>query len=864
MKLYQTLLHAYPASFRAEYGEEMTAVFARRRRDANWAAAVWLWIETVIDILWNAALVHLDILGQDLRYAARTLGRAPGFTITAIVVAALGVGATTAAFTMVNHVLLRPFPFAQQERLVNLYEDHGRNGNQWDIAPANFRDWKRMSSSFESLAFYHGTVLNLVGQGDPREVAGAALTADMLPTLGVTPMIGRGFSSEDDREGAPGTVLLSYALWQEAFGGDASVLGRKVLLNNEPTTVIGIMHKDFYFPNRTALLWTPVRFGPSYYEDRHDNWVFGIGRLKAGVTIPSVRAEMRTIAAQMQRAYPKDLANVGITLNSLRDDLPGQATMVLKTLFGAALCVLLIACTNLANLLLARAMTRRRELAVRAAMGAGRERLVRQLLTESLILAITGGGLGILIAWMSLPMFVRLIPVYLPVAEVPSLDWRVLVFAAGVTLATGIGFGLIPAMRACRKENADGLRESSRAGGGRRERLRSILVMAEVAGSVVLLVACGLFIRALWRVQAIDPGFHADNVLTMRTSLPMPQYETAALRNHFYDRVVGEAQQLPGVSGAAYITFLPMVMSGGIWSVEVAGQPQDITARMTASMRFVTPGFFAAMGIPLRAGRDVERADTHQAPMVAVVSESFVKRYWPDQDPIGRHFNFGNSDRTVVGVAGEVRVRGLERTSEPQVYMPYQQLDKGDGISLNYAPKSLVVRAVSGNASALAPALRRIIHEADPQLPISDVHLMSEIVDGQTAARRVEAIMLSAFAAIAFLLAAIGIHGLLSFAVSSRTQEIGVRMALGAQGRDILGMILRDGLILALAGIAIGAGLAYGAGIGLQSLLAGVRPGDVTTFAAAIGLCLLMTLAGSLLPAMRAVRIDPATAVRPE
>jgi predicted permease len=843
----------------------MTAVFARRRRDANPPTLAWLWIETVIDVLWNAALVHLDILGQDLRYAARTLRRALGFTITAIAVAALGVGATTAAFTMVNHILLRPYPFADQARLMDLYEDHsfsaGKDGTEWDVAPGNIRDWKRMSTSFESLGFYHNQVYSLVGQGEPRQVQAAALTWDLLPTLGVTPMIGRGFSSEDDREGAPATVVLSYALWQDAFGGDAGVLGRKVLIDNEPATVIGVTGKDFYFPNRTALLWTPTRFGPGNFEDRTDNWVYGVGRLKAGVGLATVRSEMGTIAAQMQSAYPKELAHVGITVMPMRDDLPGSAGMMVAALFGAALCVLLIACTNLASLLLARAMMRRRELAVRAAMGAGRERLVRQLLTESLILAVAGGGLGVLIAWVSLPMFVRLIPVYMPIAELPSLDWRVLAFAAGVTFVTGIGFGLVPAMRACRRENADGLRDGSRACGGRRERLRSILVMAEVAGSVVLLVACGLFIRALWRVHAVDPGFHADNVITMRTALPMPQYDVDAARNQFYDRVLSEAQQLPGVGGAAYISFLPMAMRGGVLPVEVRGQPQDLTSRQNASMRFVTPGFFAVMGIPLLAGRDVERGDIKGAPFVAVVSESFVKRYWPDDNPIGRHFNFGNLDRTVAGVVGDVRVRGLERTSEPQVYLPYQQFQD---ISTFYVPKSLAVRVVSGNATALAPALRRIIRSADPQLPISDVRLMSQIVEGETASRRVEAIMLSAFAAIAFFLAAIGIHGLLSFAVSSRTQEIGVRMALGARAGDILGMILRDGLMLALAGIAIGTGLAYGAGIGLRSLLAGVRPGDVETFSAAIALCLLMTLAGSLIPAMRAVRVNPAMAVRPE
>jgi putative ABC transport system permease protein len=864
MKLYRALLHAYPASFRAEYGEEMAAVFARRRDTSN---ALWLWIETVIDILCNATLVHLDILRQDLRYAARTLGRSLGFTVTAIVVAALGIGATTAAFTMVNHILLRPFPFAQQERLVNLYEDHsataGNNGIHWDIAPANIRDWKSMSRSFDGMAFYHSLLVNnITGEGEPQQVSGASMTADMFPVLGVKPAMGRVFTAEDDGESAPGTVVLSYAMWQETFGGDARVLGRKVLLDNTAYTVIGIMPKDFYFPNRDAKLWTPTRFGPANYEDRNDNWVYGVGRLKAGVDIQTARAEMRTIAAQMQSAHPKELGRVGITVLPLRDDMPGGARLAVEVLFGAALCVLLIACTNLANLLLARAMLRRKELAVRAAMGAGRERLVRQMLTESLILAGVGGILGIAMAMASLPVFVSLVPLRMPIAEVPALDWRVLLFAAAVTIATGVGFGVIPAMRACRRGDASGLRDSSRSGGGRRERLRSALVMAEVAGSVVLLVASGLLIRALWRIQAVHPGFRAENVLTLRSALPMPKYATPAARNDFYDRVLSQAQQLPGVTGAAYTSFIPMVMQGGVWPVEVAGQPVALPDRQLASMRFVTPGFFSVMGIPLVAGRDVERGDTAQATLVAVVSESFVKRYWPHEDPMGRHFNFGNADRMVVGVAGEVRVRGLERTAEPQVYLPYQQLLER-GVSTWYAPKDLAIRG-TGNVSALAPALRRIIHEIDPQQPVTGVRLLSNIVEGETEARRTQLTVLGAFAAIAFLLAAIGIHGLLSFAVSSRTQEIGVRMALGAQAADILGMILRDGLMLATAGIAIGAGLAYAAGVGLQSLLAGVRPGDAATFAAAIALCLLMTLAGSLIPAMRAVRVDPAMAVRPE
>ena len=867
MKPYRALLHVYPASFRAEYGDEMEAIFARRARDASSPAALAiLWTGTIFEVLSNAALVHADILRQDLRYAARTLRRTPGFTLTAIVVAALGIGATTAAFTMVNHVLLRPFPFLRQDELVNLYEDHsfsaGVDGREWDVAPANFRDWKRLSSSFESMAFYHNGMVNLVGQGEPRQVAAVWVTADMFPTLGVSAALGRVFTLQDDRDGAPGTVVLSDSLWRDAFGGDPGVLGRKVLLDDEPFTVIGVMPRDFYFPNRTALLWTPVRFAPSNYEDRNDNWVYGVARLNPGVTLEKARAEMNTIAAQMQNAYPKELAHIGITLVKIRDDLHSQSASLLVALFGAALCVLLIACTNLANLLLSRALMRRRELAVRAAMGAGRERLVRQMLTESLILALAGGALGVLIAAASLPLFVRLIPVWLPVSEMPSLDWRVFLFAALVTLGTGGGFGLVPALRASRRDDAGGLRDSSRSGGGRRERLRSALVVAEVAGCVVLLVCSGLFVRALWRVEAVDPGFRADNVLTLRTSLPMPQYQADAPRNQFYDRVLADARRLPGVTGAAYITFLPMVMTGGVWAVEVEGKPEPLTARQNASMRFVTPGFFSVMSIPLRAGRDVALSDTHAALRVAVVSASFAKRYWPGENPLGRRFNFGNAERTIVGVVGDIHVRGLERSSEPQVYLPYQQYDN-DKISPFYVPGALVIRAAP-DAAALAPALRRSVHQIDPQLPVSNVRMLSDIVDSQTTPRRVQLLALGSFAAIAFLLAAIGIHGLLSFAVSTRTQEIGVRMAMGARSADILALVVGDGLILAAVGILAGAALAYGAGVELESLLAGIHPGDLATFAAAIALCLVMTFVGTLLPALKAMRIDPATALRAE
>jgi predicted permease len=864
MRVYRILLHAYPSSFRAEYGEEMCSVYARRRRDASSIFLVLaLWLEVVSDVLANAASVHYDLLSNDVRYAARTLGRSPGFAFTAIAVAALGIGATTSAFTMIDHVLIRPLPFADQDRLVKLFEDHSVIGiRDFDVAPANFRDWKNRTISFESMgAFSDLNSKNMVGQGEPQRIETSSLTADVLPTLGVKPALGRIFTASDDRETAPGTLILSYGLWTSIFAGDASVLGRKVLLDDTAYTVIGVMPRTFYFPDRNTELWTPMRFSPQAFEDRTNTYLYGIAKLKPGISVQQAAAETRIIAAQLASAYPKELSRIGATVIPLRDDMPGTAKLMLKVLLAASLCVLLVACTNLANLLMARALARRKELAMRAAMGAGRERLIRQMLTESLLLAAMGGTLGVLLARLALPLLVRLVPIDLPIAAAPSIDLRVLLFAVLITSATGVAFGMIPALRACRGLDANNLREGARSGiGGRKERLRSALVVAEVAGSVVLLVSCGLLIRALWRIQAVDPGFRAQNVLTLRTSLPMPKYDGLPAREQFYQRVLSQARALPGVTGAAYISFLPMVLRGGVWPVEVEGHPKPISERQHASLRFVTPGFFSTMGIPLLAGRDVAESDTPTAPLVALVGESFVRQYWPNENPIGRRFNFGNHDRIVAGVVGDVRVRGLESRSEPQVYLPYKQCKD---VWTGYAPKDLAIRA-SGNPGNLAPALARIIHDADPEQPVSNVRAMADIVDDQTGARRVQVIVLGAFAAIAFLLAAIGIHGVLSFTVSSRTQEIGVRMALGAQASDVLKMVRRDGANLAALGVVMGVAIAYGAGLQMQALLAGVKPGDVATFASAVVLCFFTALVGSLLPALRAARVDPTIAIRSE
>ena len=858
MRLYRALLLLLPASFRGEYGGQMCAVLARRRAEATGPlAVVALWIETIGDLLTTAVLAHGDLLRQDLRHTFRSLRRSPGFATVAILMVSLGVGATTATFSMLDHVLIRPLPFPDPDRLIKLWQDQSFRGYpQMEVSPPNYRDWKRMTTSFESMAAYRGLVVNLVGEGDPQQLEGASVNAELFPMLGRRPLLGRLFSAADDREGAPGTVLLSHPLWKTRFAGDPNVVGRQVVLDGASFLVVGVMPADFYFPSRTTQIWTSMRFTAGDFADRTNVYLHVLGKLRPGVALPQARAELNLIASRLERAHPQENKQNGISAFHLHDQVSRQSRLLLTALAGGALGLLLIACTNLASLLLARALVRRRELAVRTALGAGRERLVRQLLTESLVLTVGGGALGVLLATTALPLLVTLVPNGLPIAEAPALDLRVLAVALALTALTGIGFGVGPALRAAGSVNASALREGRATSGARRERLRSVLVTAQVTLSVVLLISTGLLIRSLWRVQGVHPGFRAEGVLTLRTYLPLPRYEATATRAQFYQRVLSGVRALPGVSQAAYASFLPIAMGGGIWPVKVETQPLE--AR-NVSLRFLTPGYFDALAIPVRRGRDLREADTREAPFVAVVSESFARRYWPDQNPLGRRFEVGFAERTVVGVVGDVRVRGLERTSEPQVYVPYQQVP--DGGLVWYAPKDLVIRSQAA-PGGLLPAVRRIVASADPQQPISHVRLLSEIVEADSGPRTAQVRVLAVFAGLALLLAGLGIHGLLAFTVSSRTQEIGVRIALGADRRHVLHLVLGQGLLLAGAGVALGLLLAAAAGRALEALLFGVSPADKLIFATAVGVSLAMTLAGSLLPALRALRVDPLTAMR--
>jgi predicted permease len=866
MTFYDLLLRLYPTSFRNEYGREMRAVFARRRRSVRGLGTIGLWLGTIGEVLFNAGAVHLDILKQDVSYTGRVLRRSPGFAMTAVLIVTLGISATTAAFSVTDVVLLRALPFPQPDRLVQIWETTPGYGRM-EFSLPNYRDWRAAATSYESMGVYQFDQATMITNGEPRRIRGTSVSADVLPTLGVSPMIGRSFTTDDDREGANPVVILSYEFWQREFGGDPGIVGRSVLFENTPYTIVGIMPREFHFPYSDSVFWRANRFRQTEYQDsaRANNYLNVVARLRPGVTLEQARVEMRVVAAQSRERFPKENKDTGASVFRLGSEISERSRLLLVALMGASACVLLIACANLANLLLARALARRRELAGRAAIGAGRERLVRQLMTESLLLAIVGGSLGIGVAAVSVPLLSQLIPSGLPI-DAPTVDVRVLLFAFCITAATGIVFGLAPILRGGSKPDLDGLREGSRAGGGHKERLRSMLVVTEIVASVVLLVSAGLLIRALMTVQGIDPGFKPEGVLTLTTSLPIPEYRLVAKREAYYSSVLQEVQALPGVTAAGFISFLPMSsFRGGIWPVSVKGDPSAAedtrNANNVAGLRYVTRGFFEAMGIPLKRGRGIDVSDTQDRQFVAVVSESFVRRYWPNQDPIGKHFAFALADREVVGVVGDVRFRGLERVSEPQVYLSSKQVP--DGAITFYAPKALAVKT-TGDPASLAPSVRSIVRRADPKLPITELQTMSHIVDLDTASRSVQARVLAAFAIIAFVLAAVGIHGLLSFAVSQRTQEIGVRVALGAQRGDIVSMVGGRLVMLAIAGVVPGLILAYVAGRSMEALLAGVKPADAPTIVSAVVLSLLMTVLGGLMPTLRALRVDPITALRTE
>ena len=797
-------------------------------------------------------------IGQDLRYAARTLTHSRAFSLTVILVTALGVGANTAAFSVADFVLFRPLPFPDPDALVRICEGP-RTGGGWgcmnQVSPANYRDFKEMSTSFAEMGAYANDAVNLVGGGEPRRLAIARLNLEVMPLLGVPPALGRMFEAADS---GTNVAVLGYGLWQSQFGGHAAVLGQKISLNGDPYTVIGVMPPTFFFPARETQMWTLLTFREDSFANRTNNYTEAVARLKTGVPFETAKAELEMIVERLARTYPETNEETGVSVFRMRDNMSPRSRLMLLSLGGASLCLLLLTCANLASLLIARAAANERELAVRAALGAGQQRLIRQQITQSLLLTAIGGVLGVLLALLIVPLFSTLVPPTLPVATQPSLDVRVMGMAALFTLITALGLGLFPALRAGRI-GFDALRDGARTGGGAKQRLRAALVTIEVAMSVLLLISSGLLIRAVWRVQAVDPGFRTENVLTLRTALPRPKYDDPVRRTQFYDRVLENVRALPGVESAGFISGLPLVVTGLITGVEIPGQNMRNYRVNGVSHRWVTPGYFKTMGIPLHRGRDVEDTDTLTRPWVAVVSQSFVDRYWPGQDGMGKQFRHRNQLRTIVGVVGEVRVRGLERSSEPQMYLPAQQADENN--PANYDPKDLVIRHAA-HGEALVAAIREIVRSADPEQPISDVRPLDAVLAGDTATRRAQLQVLAVLAMVAVLLSGVGIYGLLAYMVSQRAREIGVRLALGAEPAQVGRMIFSDGMRLALFGIVPGALAAYAVGRWMSTLLFGVSPGDPATFGAAVAVAIVITFAGSVIPALRAVRVTPMSVLK--
>jgi predicted permease len=855
---YRALLRLYPASFRADYGAELTRAYEERVHQRGRAAA---FLAAVGDVVPNALAAHRDILWQDLKYTARSLVRARGFAIATILVTALGVGANTATFSVADFVLVRPLSYPNPQELVRLCEGP-REGGGWgcnnELSPANFRDVDAKQKTLASLGAYARGSVNLVGSGDPLRVGILYVDPDVIPTLGVRPIAGRIFDTTAAFAADERTVILSYALWQSYFGGDNGALNSTLILDGIPHVVVGIMPRDFRFPGAEFQLWAPLVLREGDYANRNNTYLHAIGRLTAGVSFEQSATEMHAIAAQLRRDYPATNAETGFSYFKQRDEMSPRYRTMLYALCGASVCLLLLTCANIANLLLVRAASRERELAVRTALGAGRERLMRQLMTESVTLALLGGIAGAVVAVMTVPLLSRLIPTSLPLGTQPSVDVRVFAFAAAFAGLTGLGFGLIPALRVGARGVFNALRQGAR-GSGQTTRLRTALVAIEVCVSVVLLSSSALLIRAIWRVEAVPSGFSAAGVLTANTELPRPRYDSASTRAEFYRRVIEGVRALPGVQTAAYTSGIPMRLTGGIAGVEIPGRPPAPGRQDGVSLRLVSSEFFSTLNIPLRRGRNVSDFDTRERQLVAVVSESFAEHYWPGEDALGKTFTVRNDLRTVIGIVGNIKVRGLERSEEPQLYLPLNQ--PPEPLGGLYVPKDLVVRTTRDDPG-LGRSIQQIVRQIDPQQPVSNVRTLSSVVGDQTAERRAQLRILGALASLALLLTAVGIHGLLAFTVSQRDREIGVRLALGANPGRVARMILGEGAKIALIGVIPGVIAAYYAARAMSTLLFGLRPNDPLTLSVVAALCFVTAVVACARPALRAAGIHPMSALR--
>jgi predicted permease len=810
----------------------------------------------------------LEDFWQDLRYGARMLRKQPGFTLIAVLTLALGIGANTAIFSVVNALWLRPLPYPQAEQLVLAWHRNTKQGDDSFLTSGNYLDLLRQNQAFAQMAAISDHDFSLTGQGEPERLQGQLVSAAYFRLLKVAPALGRDFTEADDQEDATRVVILSHGLWQRRFGGRADVIGQTLTLNELPYTVVGVTPPGFAVPEGNAELWAPIAFGAEAASERGSFYLSALARLKPGVTLEQAQSEADVIARNLEQAYPKSNTDLGFSIVSLHGFMVRGFKQALWVLLGAVVFILLIACVNVANLLLARAAAREKELAVRAALGAGRRRLIRQLLVESTLLAFCGAALGLLLAvWgiQALKFISPTGPNAIARLDEVNLDWRVLGFTLGVAYLTGIIFGLVPALQLSQPDLQHALKEGGRGSSNpARRRLRAILVVAEVALSLVLLIGAGLLIRSFIRLQNVDPGFNTERLLTMNVVMSQAKARDLTNITNFYQQVIEQVQSLPGVEAASVATVAPIVSSGRRSPIVLEDKPDPPPGVFqVANNRVVSPDYFRTLGVPLLQGHLLSAQDHAQAPGVAVINQAMARHYWGEEDPVGKHFKIGARASnvpwlTVVGVVGDVRQAGLNSDSLPELYTPFTQEHQRF-----VRPRVLFVRT-TGDPRNLVAAVRSKIWAVDQDQPINDVRTMEEIVSQWLAPRRFNLVLLGVFAALALVLASVGLYGVISYVVSQRTREIGVRVALGAQPRDILKLIVGQGLVLTLCGIIIGLLASLFLTRWLESLLFGVSATDPMTFAAIALLLTMVALLACWIPARRATKVDPMNALRHE
>ncbi|HSB12440.1 MAG TPA: ABC transporter permease [Blastocatellia bacterium] len=806
----------------------------------------------------------METVWQDVRYAFRMLYKNRSFTAVAALALALGIGANSAIFSVVNSVLFRPLPYRDPQRLVMIWENHQQRGGperEW-ASPADLRDWREQPQSFDNVAGLLGWGPTMTGRDEPEDLQGAAVSYDTFSMLGVAPALGRGFTAEEDRPGSGRVAVLSHRLWQRRFGSDASIIGKSITLGGESYGVIGVMPRGFTFPLLNATeIWTTA--GPLLDGlkgcDRGCVILRVIAKLKDGVSLDAARAEMSALAARTAQQYPDSNDGVGTTLVPLHEQLVGNVRLPMLVLLGAVALVLFIACTNVANLLLARAATREKEVAIRAALGASRGRLIRQHLTESVVLAGVGGAFGMLVAFWMVDVLVSFAPKGTPRLEEIAVDRSVLGFTLGVALLTGLAFGLAPALLSSKTNFDSALKEGGRdvRSSSRGNRVRAALVVSEVSLALMLLVGAGLLIKSFLNLQQVDPGFNPEGLLRVDVGLPRTRYSERAKTAAFFKQLVDRVSALPGVEAAGSVSTLPLSGGGTDSSFLIEGQPQPEPNREpVAHYAKVTPDYFRAMGIRLLKGRVFSDADSADSPRTALISEEMARRYFPGEDPLGKRLLFGSKDRReIVGVVSDVKFFGLNQDARPTMYFSEQQYPERG--------MSLVVRA-SGDPMTQAAAVQTEVQGLDRDLAVSNVMTMESLVSNSLSEPRFVLLLLGVFAGAALALSVIGVYGVVSYSVAQRSHEIGVRMALGAQMSDVLKLVVGRGMALVGGGIALGLAGAYALSRVMESLLFGVGARDFGTFAATAVILAGVALGACFVPARRATKVDPMIALRCE